>query len=742
MTAEEFAARLEGVRLNRDDDGWHYGRCPAHDDHDPSLSFRNGDRTLVVKCHAGCTRQEVLTALGLTETDVSARRNGDGAGEQAEPTAPSPGLTVAALAQAKKLPEPFLRDLGVSDLQRDGRPLVRIPYRNAAGEVTAVRLRLALSGPDRFRWRAGDKASLYGLDRLQAAREAGFILIVEGESDCWTGWHRGIPSIGIPGKATWRSAWARHLEGLRVFLWVEPDATDLALRVAADLPDLQLLYAPDGTKDLSDAHAAGQDVPVLVEALKGQAVAAATLRQAQQAARLAELREQAASILAAPDPLLLVEQALARLGYGGDLRPAVVTYLATTSRLLAMREGAMPAHLLLLGVPSVGKSYTARVVLLLLPPEAYHVIAAGSPRVLIYDDADLRHRVLVFAEADSLPVGEDNPAASAVRNLAQDGFLHYKVVVKDSVTGQFVVQEIAKPGPTVLLTTAIKRLKAQMDSRLFTLELREDPQQVRAALATQARLELDGASAPDPALVAFQGLLQAQAPWNVVVPFADGLSAAIGQSLAAPRILRDFARLLSLVKAAAILRHQHRQRDDRGRLVVDLEDYRTVRELVNDVYAASATEASGGVRVVVEAVVKMYQETGATISQAQVANRLGLSRVAVKRRVKVALYHEWLLNEEPRKGLPMRLKPGEALPPEVGLPRPEQLTGDPPADDGAAANTAEPAPQDAQNMSPQGDGDLEGSPPEEKEADPTAWGLTADEDPFGFGEEAEREVRT
>ena len=90
-------------------------------------------------------------------------------------------------------------------------------------------------------------------------------------------------------------------------------------------------------------------------------------------------------------------------GYGGDLRPAELTYIACTGRVLAMRPGSMPAHLLLLGSASTGKSFTKNVALRLLPPEAYHEIDAGSPRVLIYDDASLEHRVIIFGEADSRP---------------------------------------------------------------------------------------------------------------------------------------------------------------------------------------------------------------------------------------------------------------------------------------------------------------------------------------------------
>ncbi len=39
-------------------------RCPAHTDSDPSLSIRQGDRSILVTCFAGCARDDVLRELG------------------------------------------------------------------------------------------------------------------------------------------------------------------------------------------------------------------------------------------------------------------------------------------------------------------------------------------------------------------------------------------------------------------------------------------------------------------------------------------------------------------------------------------------------------------------------------------------------------------------------------------------------------------------------------------------------
>ncbi|MGA7980547.1 MAG: hypothetical protein WCA32_10000 [Chromatiaceae bacterium] len=45
--------------------------CPAHDDKAPSLSVSAGaDGRTLIHCHAGCTPDAILTALGLRWTDL------------------------------------------------------------------------------------------------------------------------------------------------------------------------------------------------------------------------------------------------------------------------------------------------------------------------------------------------------------------------------------------------------------------------------------------------------------------------------------------------------------------------------------------------------------------------------------------------------------------------------------------------------------------------------------------------
>ncbi|MGH2454150.1 MAG: DUF3854 domain-containing protein [bacterium] len=387
---------------------------------------------------------------------------------------------------------------------------------------------------------------------------------------------------------------------------------------------------------------------------------------------LEDLRRRAAPVLEAHDPLVLVEGALRSGGYGGDLRPAMITYLASTTRVLAGRSGTMPAHLLLVGPPGAGKNYTINAILRLLPPEAYHVIDAGSPRSLIYDAADLQQRVLVFSEADSLPSGEENPAASAVRNLLQDGVLRYQVTVRDPETRRFTVQTVTKPGPTVMITTAVRRLGLQLDTRLFTVPMADDQGQVRAALRMQSDLELASAPAPPAALVALQAYLQATVPWEAVVPFVRALAKAVAQSPIGPRVLRDLSRLLALIKAVAVLRHRWRRRDDARRVIAEIEDYAAVFDLVRDIYTATVTGAGRGVREAVEAVGALREKGEKPITITSVGRHMSVSRPTAQNRVHQALAGGWLANLDHRRRV-YDLDLGEPLPPEAGLPRPEDL---------------------------------------------------------------------
>lgn len=69
MNLRDVLSRFEGIRKTGTTT-W-IARCPAHDDHRPSLSIAVGrDDRVLVHCHAGCAYSEILEAADLESHDL------------------------------------------------------------------------------------------------------------------------------------------------------------------------------------------------------------------------------------------------------------------------------------------------------------------------------------------------------------------------------------------------------------------------------------------------------------------------------------------------------------------------------------------------------------------------------------------------------------------------------------------------------------------------------------------------
>lgn len=272
MTAPDFPAGfLEEIdRAVLDRAGVRLGsemqfRCPVegHPDKHPSARW-NRDKAIWCRlvCKAGGGAFDLAARLGIAKPERGPGREGDAyPPKNTRNTATVNGCTIAGYAQAKGLPESFLRELGLSELRYQSAPAVRIPYRHPDGTDAAtqyrIRLSRAIEGDGRFRWKAGSKSLLYGLDRLDHAREQGEITIVEGASDCHTLWYGGFPAVGLPGAWNWNDTRdAAHLDGIdRIYVVIEPDSGGVAvkrwldtssIRERAHLVDLGAFKDPSG----------------------------------------------------------------------------------------------------------------------------------------------------------------------------------------------------------------------------------------------------------------------------------------------------------------------------------------------------------------------------------------------------------------------------------------------------------------------------------------------------------------
>jgi len=395
---------------------------------------------------------------------------------------------------------------------------------------------------------------------------------------------------------------------------------------------------------------------------------------------LAALRAQAAPVLDADDPLSLVGQELRRLGYGGDLKPPTNIYVCWATRLLPKGRGTLLGHIQTNGESGSGKTYGNDLVQVLHPPECYEKKTATSTRDLVHDETSLRHRVLYYGQANSIPgadgtkpTEENSPVIGFFLTLLQDGEASYSYPIRDKDTGRFTSETKTRQGPTVLVTTTVEKIaQTEMDTRLSGLNWPDDRAQQQAALKAQADLHM-GALIPEPRpeFLAFQKYLQALAPISVVFPYVHALNDLLDRLRVTidPRVLRDSARMRSMICAVAILRHAKRQRDEHGRIIATLDDYATVADLVSDMYKNTSGVAPR-LREIVNAVRTMPNVNGTGL-----ARHFRVSRQAISRHVRRALKEGWLVNTEIRPGYPATLtvRNAEALPTESGMPSAEQL---------------------------------------------------------------------
>lgn len=191
-------------------------RCPAHEDHNPSLSVRRIDGQVLVHCFAGCDTAAVVAALGLTMRDL------------------------------------FDDPRGVTYCYDNGRAVHRSPDKQ-------------------FRQRNTDRQpELYRLAQVKAAVAAGEpVFVCEGEKDVHAAESLGLTATCNPmGAGKWAKIDPTPLYGATVLIIADNDEPGRkhAAEVAASLTGhatVTVLQAAEG-KDLADHIAAAHGVDDLV----------------------------------------------------------------------------------------------------------------------------------------------------------------------------------------------------------------------------------------------------------------------------------------------------------------------------------------------------------------------------------------------------------------------------------------------------------------------------------------------
>ena len=217
-------------------------RCPAHEDKNASLSFSAGRDGLLLKCHAGCTFEAIIAALGIKPAEL------------------------------------FFKN---DRTENRGQIVATYRYQDAAGRL---RFEVCRLDPKGFYQRQPDPATPnkwipnlkgvelvpYRLPELLTAATAGeTIFIAEGEKDVAALVANGFAATcNAAGAGKWRDDFAKYFDGtkaVRIIADKDTPGRKHAVTVAASLkgkvPSVKVIELPDvagkTVKDAYDFFAAG-----------------------------------------------------------------------------------------------------------------------------------------------------------------------------------------------------------------------------------------------------------------------------------------------------------------------------------------------------------------------------------------------------------------------------------------------------------------------------------------------------
>lgn len=261
-------------------------------------------------------------------------------------------------------------------------------------------------------------------------------------------------------------------------------------------------------------------------------------------------RDEAVALLRDPKLLERIVADFGRVGFVGEENNKLLAYVAAVSRKLDD-----PLAVIVQSSSSAGKSSLMESVLAFVPEEERVSYSAMTGQSLFYmGERDLRHRVLAVAEGEGAA-----EASYPLKILQSEGSLRIASTGKDPITGKLTTHEYTVTGPvaTMLTTTQID-LDEELLNRCLVLTVDEGREQTRRVHAVQrARETLAGVLARrdrERIVRLHRNAQRLLRPILIVNPFAESLSF----SAARTRARRDHVKLLTLVRAIALL-HQHQR---------------------------------------------------------------------------------------------------------------------------------------------------------------------------------------
>jgi len=194
--------------------------CPAHEDNNNSLSVKMTNDRILLYCHAGCSTESIVSALGLSMTAL---------------------FTVENLQKSQKIKKLINNTITYEYKTEDG----LLAYRKQRYEYDDKSKSFAFFQPNGEKGRGG-KSYPYNLPNILNAETVYFC---EGEKcvDAITKAGRVATSLDAGANSVWKKEYNAYFEGKNVIILPDNDEPGLkyALNIKSELPNAVIKELPD-----------------------------------------------------------------------------------------------------------------------------------------------------------------------------------------------------------------------------------------------------------------------------------------------------------------------------------------------------------------------------------------------------------------------------------------------------------------------------------------------------------------
>jgi hypothetical protein len=283
------------------------------------------------------------------------------------------------------------------------------------------------------------------------------------------------------------------------------------------------------------------------------------------------------------------ERDCADLGIVGEVDLALAVYVVGTSRVQTD-----PLSAIVHGPSGSGKSVIVAKVAQLFPEDHKLDATRMTAQALYHLQTPIAHRFVVAGERSRIQDDAVADATAALRQLQSEKKITKQIAERDG--NGFVTREVRVVGPIAYIETTTvdpSRIFPEDLNRALLLTTDEGERQTREILRRHASRYSAGGQPPNTERIIdrHRQFQMAVVACDITIPFAGRLMEAIpARKVEARRIGQQ---VLSVIEAVALLHHQRRERDDRGRLIATRADYEIAKRMLAKPLTASTSLGVG-----------------------------------------------------------------------------------------------------------------------------------------------------